>query len=776
MNDIQEIYAVLLARQYAQTALFHDLRGQIPEGREVRANCPMCQGRGRHFSYSLDEPLWICYKTGERGDWIRYLEWRSGIPFRDAVVYLADQAHVSAQSADRESYEAYVRKADLLDEIQDLFQSALLSTSEQQVMQHLAVCRRWSEDEVRQMELGLFDEDGLRKAMKKCTDQEVQATGFFASGPLDKVPAWVTVPWRDRAGRTAAFTMSPAVSEEERRGLGLRSYYYGGVKHGSDDTVVFPGTTFTRASRGNGSVVLIQDPMSALHATIKGVTPSPISVGESAPSRAHLDALERCGVKTITLLTRGSQATQSATLGMVEAVRKQSAIRPLLASLPEGIASVDDLLNVSGVEIVNRVVAQAQAWPKWLARYVATRQKNATDTDLELVTARLSDAYRRLADSVEKRQFREAAAAVLGSSVDELESRLDGGGDTVHSHKVREVLNGLASEVIRKSTAGDLSGAETSVGLALARLRQLRRGLALEAYSVDVLERDVRRPGAIGLQTGYEDLDRLIAIPQGAVTAVVGGAGHGKTAFLLNLLTNMLRRYPDEKFAFFSYEEAKRSLALKMIMREAGEVLDEVHNLSRYAMYLSEKGHTNPAIESAVARYEEWSATGRLILSDQLLSIDLLVMAIEQLASYGRLGAVCIDHVGEVSDRLAEVAARVDVPVIVSAPLTRLAHDAEQVRLEDAAEVAGLENASLVLGLWSDEEQTGRNGGAGGASQRASVAIQVLKNRTGEKGGRADVVLDRPVLRIVGKGSDPSAEAVKKGREGWSALIEARRS
>ena len=265
VNDVREIHAVLLSRQYAQTVLFRDLRDQKQEDREVRATCPLCPRGGHHFAYSLDRPQWICYKSGEGGDWIKYMERRTGISFRDALAYLADQAHVELPTVDREAYDSYVWKTALLEEVQGIFRSALASPKGEPVRRYLEDERGWSRDDVRQMELGVyFVQDGLRRELQKYTEEEIEATGLFAAEPWERTPTWITMPWRDSAGRSIGLAASPLLSDEERDKLKLRAYHYAGIYHGFERSLGFPGLSFTQASRGAGSVLFVQDPLTAL--------------------------------------------------------------------------------------------------------------------------------------------------------------------------------------------------------------------------------------------------------------------------------------------------------------------------------------------------------------------------------------------------------------------------------------------------------------------------------------------------------------------------------
>ena len=187
----------------------------------------------------------------------------------------------------------------------------------------------------------------------------------------------------------------------------------------------------------------------------------------------------------------------------------------------------------------------------------------------------------------------------------------------------------------------------------------------------------------------------------------------------------MLKRYPELAFAFFSYEESRRALALKLIMLEAGVVLDRdrpAHNFGHYLRYFKEERQTRPAIEEAISLYESWTSSGRLLLSDQRLSAEDLSVTIGHLSGRGPLGAVFVDYIQKVLSRsllrqrfqdiqrvsglLLDTAVRLDLPVILGAQLGRDKDSKDKVRLDNLRESGDIEqDANLVLGLLNKTRQ-----------------------------------------------------------------------
>src|ERR1035438_655059 len=111
MEDVQAIYAVLLARGY-QDQLFLDLGGirkREKGGRETLVTCPFCQ-KERHFSYNRDKPVWRCLHCNEAGDWIGYLKKGKGLEFKDALLYLAQAAGLDVSRYDQARYHDLLRR------------------------------------------------------------------------------------------------------------------------------------------------------------------------------------------------------------------------------------------------------------------------------------------------------------------------------------------------------------------------------------------------------------------------------------------------------------------------------------------------------------------------------------------------------------------------------------------------------------------------------------------------------------------------------------------
>jgi len=759
MTDIQNIYSILLARGY-QDQLFSSLTGsRKKEGKETRADCPLCHSEG-NFSYSSQKPLWRCWSCGESGDWIRYLQKVSGYDFQRAVIELAEMAGVSVSSDMQAGYKAYTRKADILERAQKYFMDQLQDRKAEEVWQYVWK-RGYDFDSIYDMEIGAYTDRPALQALLRAegyTDQEIKASGLLTPGFGEDYQ--LTLLWKDQAGRAIGIVGRPILEDAEIKSRGLSKYKYSAGMEKDKGLIGFS------SSRGSDQIVLVEGVLDGLFLNHKGF--KSVAVGGTSLSATQLQALEMAGTKELLLALDMDDPGQKATERLIKSLTT-SKLRVYVVSLPEGYKDPDELVRKKDAEAFQQALDRAERWPAWMARRIVSRHDLTTDRGMDQAIEESLDIYTGLDDSLQARGFMDSLMQATGLSKEDLDSRLIKASERASISKAQALLQSHLVDLQQKAGIGDITGAEADLSKALRDISRSRGVIAPEAYLLSDLEEDIlTTPPA--MTTGYQKLDDLVRIPVGALTIIAGRPGHGKTTFQLNLLVNMIRAYPDKAFYFFSYEEARKTLAVKLLMIMAGVTISQKTNYGAYVHYLKDKRGSDLKIERAVQDYEKLTSAGRLLLSDRMYSAEDLTSVIGLLAKRGDTGAVIVDYIQkipltrptqsqryleikQISSLLLEQAVRQDIPIILGAQLGRDA-TGSPVKLDNLRESGDIEqDANLVIGLYTEAVQKIQEEAPTTTAIRqdpeVDMDITILKNRTGISGRSLKMTFNRPILTIT---------------------------
>ena len=233
-----------------------------------------------------------------------------------------------------------------------------------------------------------------------------------------------------------------------------------------------------------------------------------------------------------------------------------------------------------------------------------------------------------------------------------------------------------------------------------------------------------------GLQTGYKGLDSQITIPPGAVTLVTSLPGHGKTCFLLNLLANMCRMYRDKHFVFYTYEDAKWEILLKLInicsTKQFNRKDGQQSNLERWKSEF--KSTDLQTLKTKAAEEQEYHGLKEFmeiaprihIIQSAHTALDLIdsIRSFNQAFTVGGIFIDSFQKIGianekvmlkrreqlrEISDLLRKAAAEIHLPVMLSAQIAPGPLDIPEYDnlSEHYLQELGSpdHNASLVMGL-----------------------------------------------------------------------------
>ncbi len=774
MADIPDIYNVLLSRNYQEQLFSHIPGARKIQGRETLTDCPFCHKEG-HFSYSKDKPFWRCWSCGESGDWIKFLE-KSGSSFQDALSYLANAAGVQISSQNQAAYQSYTRKADILEAAHKYMYDELNKAQGKPaaVYQYL-LDRGYLPEDIKHMEVGAYtDKQALQDYLLQqgYTQQEIKESGLLTKGFGDDYQ--LTLLWRDQAGRALGMVGRPIMSEDERKLKGLEKYKYSfGLKKDQ-------GLIGFSLCRGSSQIILVEGVLDALYLYHKGF--KVVAVGGTTLSKDQQRIIEAAGTKELLLAMDMDDPGQKATEAIIRNLQTSS-LRAYVISLPDGCKDPDELVRKKGAAAFQGALDKAERWPKWLAKRIVSKHDITTDRGLDQALEQALAIYTSLEDKLEARDFRDTLRSCTGLSEEDLAFKLQEASQKASVSQAKAILIASASNIQQKASQGDLAGAELELERISRELRSTRGVDTPEPYLVEELISDITNTTP-ALATGYKRLDDIAKIPTGAITIIAGRPGQGKTTFQLNLLVNMLKAYPDKKFYFFSYEEARKAIATKLIMILAGVELNSQTNYGAYVNYIQEKRGSNKKIDKAIQEFGQLTTTGRLLISDKCYAAEDLASVIELLAKGGDTGAVIVDYIQripllrpsqsqryldikQVSALLLEQAKIQDLPIILGAQLGR--DKANPLpRLDNLRESGDIEqDASLVLGLYNEAEENKASEDPYDAamnpksSPTVDLKVFILKNRVGGGVGRSySLTFNRPILTITEQSSKSSTNSI----------------
>jgi DNA primase catalytic core len=762
MTDTEQIYNILLAKNYQEELFSMPTKRKEKGGRELVKDCPFC-GKEAHFYVSTEKPFYHCFACNASGDWIKYLKETRGYDFREALSTLAERAGVKVEGFDEKRYKERQRRASLIEEANSLFIASLSDERGKEVSKYLKDNRGYSKAEIEAMELGAYtDREGLKRYLKEkgYTDEELQSSGLFTAGL--GITHTLTVLWRDASGKALGISGRTLLSDEEREKKGLQKYVNAA---GLEKNKGFIGLERIR-SKQSKDALLVEGVLDALLIASRGFPVPAIALGGLTISSYQQKALEDAGVTDLVVALDNDEPGQRATEKLIESLYN-SRVRLYVMKLPPDIKDIDELLRKGRSFEETKTVS----WSKWLPGRLFS--KYDLDSDIGYRKA-LDESLRYLAkieSPLERKEFTEALIDLSDLNSDAIEEEAARLREGYREEQAEKELQRLRSKLDGILQAHDITGAELELQSTLEAL-QKKRGLEIpEPYLLSDYLRDLKETPP-SLETGFKELDKLVRIPQGAISIIAGRPRHGKTTLMINMMLRMIEKYPDRRFYFYSYELPKNKLATMMLMSMA-KALIEVKgkpNFDCYEEYIkSPPDEKIKPVEEAIKKYEELTSSGRLYVIDRPLNENDLKRLIMATSERKDTGAVFIDYLQKIplegsasqryveikqaSEALRQAAVACNIPIIAGAQLGRSSApilstgkskkldnkpkeiELKRPRLENLRESGDIEqDASLVLAIFNEEAEKQDSSGAKGVytGKNDTIELIVLKNRLGK--------------------------------------------
>ena len=290
-----------------------------------------------------------------------------------------------------------------------------------------------------------------------------------------------------------------------------------------------------------------------------------------------------------------------------------------------------------------------------------------------------------------------------------------------------------AERIVDSAEAKIFSIAQTKESHDFAHIRDV----IIETYK-NIKEIATNPDAAGGVPTGFSDLDKvLVGLGEGDLVIIGARPGMGKTAFALNLATN-IARMSRKTVCIFSLEMSNEQLVQRMLSSEAlvesyalrsGNLTpDDWNKLAKASAFLSE-------CDIYIDDTTGINVTGMKAKLRRMKNLGLVVIDYLQLMQSDRKIDNRVQEVSEISRNLKLLAKELKIPVICCAQLSRTNESRTNKRpmLSDLRDSGSIEqDADMVMFLFRDEYYD--------KEQEGNVAeVIVEKNR---HGGRDTVKLN----------------------------------
>ena len=238
--------------------------------------------------------------------------------------------------------------------------------------------------------------------------------------------------------------------------------------------------------------------------------------------------------------------------------------------------------------------------------------------------------------------------------------------------------------------------------------------------------------------TGFSNLDHILhGLQRSDLVILAARPGVGKTAFALNIATNISQRDPDKNILIFTLEMANGQLVRRMLCSLAGINNDDISrsnldmqgfvklNKARQALW---KSHIY-IDQTAMQTPGDILAKSRRFMIENNCNIDLIIIDYMQLMSCpGKESRQ--QEVAEISRSMKLLAKEINVPVIVLSQLSRNAEmKSEKPQLHDLRDSGSIEqDADIVSFLYKEKNQDPDN---------TLIELIVAKFRNGKTGSLA---------------------------------------
>lgn len=625
--------------------------------------------------------------------------------------------------------------------------------------------RGYSETHLQNMEIGFIPPQNVWLAYLSQTKKYTHSDIFDALQLPQRAgnTHCIAIPLRDFSGNLRGI-LARAIKPEQQP-----KYLY---PTGLEKNSVLFNLAATRKAGQQRHVVIVEGILDALHATARHI-PEIAALGGTSLNAKQLDALYRCGVRSITLCLDNDTAGEQATQRAAELISKDARFRLYIAQLPKECKDPDDCLRIFGEDVFLQLLDTAIPAYQYLLHSLLQKH-NPENTLLspkkqDELLVQIIELISSLSNPLVREQVANAAGkyfndvGITSSGIEEAATQMRTRNEAANfDNAIKKILVQAQADTKKGNSKRVLQYLhEQSRELLNKNLENVFEQLRNISSEADLIQRLATRPAAI--RTGYTIENEDLLLPAGALSLLCAPTSHGKTTFLLNLALNIAQLYPEKQVHFFTYEEDADSIMLNALNTFINQNLSSNNRRSIKAFFAEQTDRyvQKMAMPTFVREknrfFDELITTSRLNIHYTDFDSDTLINALHYLHQNTSTCVVLIDYMQllykkklkvrfnsrqeelkEICLNLKNAAVETGLPLVLGAQFNREVLSPNLLHPTRIGEAGDLERiANLILGFWNNNFDPQASDAAlaelrnAGFLRPDTLYVKVLKNRGG---------------------------------------------
>ncbi len=711
-------------------------------------------------SYLYKESLYInCSRLKNCGSSVslwNYIQQSKGFSNKETLKFLADNANYTLPHLEvysEEKAKAAQEKADILEYANNYFIETIKTTAGNSAVDYLRK-RGYSDNKIKEWEIGYFPtQESLKKNLLKreFSNEAISRSGVETKG-LGGTHL-LTIPYRDPVGRLKGFIVRTLEKDIQPK------YKY---TYGVDKDCFFN----LNKARFSKTLIIVEGFLDALSAYSKGIK-NIVATGGAIPSQTQIDSAAKYGAKSFVLALDNDEAGYKASARAIDLIYDRD-LDCYVSEFHHNYKDPDELIKAEGIKAFKEIIDNSVSSVKWKLNYIFSKYNLSSDISAQYAKNEALDFLLNINDSLKAQQAIDTISNLLHIDPKNLEKEFLSYHRYKSEYQKKVQYKNLLSNAQELLSAGKLDEFEEIIQNELNKPKADNAKYLIDTYTFQNFLEEIKL-APDGLATGFESLDNYITIKPGTVNIIAGRPRHGKTTFMLNTVLNMIKQYKSKTFFFFSYEETRKDILIKMLAMTARDTISQTQNLKNIEYYLrgilrNKINNKRENIDKGLTSLKYFMDEGRFKIIDMPLYVDELADTIAYLDSKYDIGAIFIDYIQKikikgkfqsrqielqkVSEKILETAKSLSLPIILGAQFNREALLKGKPRLENVRESGDIENdANTILGIYNESVEASEKEQKN-MTDPVDLEMIILKNRNGRSNEIIKLHFYRPYLYI----------------------------